>query len=461
MLVHLTPVVTMPLNICGRTTLVAGLSIATVITSIAQPTAMPKVESTKFELPNGLRVVLSVDRNAPVVATFVHYHVGSKNERPDRTGFAHFFEHLMFEGTENIERHTIDKIIQSAGGQLNAFTSFDETGYQIKLPSNQLKLALWIESERMMHARVEEIGVETQRGVVKEERKSRLDNTPYGSILENLAKYTATGTPYEWTPIGAAQYIDQATIEEFRAFYKEFYVPNNAVLAIVGDIDIEKTKELVMAYFADIPRGADIVRPTFSVPMGTNPQSVDINEASTPLPALIYSYRTPKRGEKDAYAIEVLAQILATGNSSRLYRNMVDKQQLALGVQAIPLDLESGGLLGLFAVVHPGTQLDKLGAEFDRELDLVQTAGVTDREFQKAMNQIETQFAARFDEVLDKAQALASYETYFNNPDLINTEIDHYTSLTREDIQRVARTYLMPSNRVTLRYLPPVQGGGE
>jgi predicted Zn-dependent peptidase len=451
----------MPLNICGRTTLVAGLSIATVITSIAQPTAMPKVESTKFELPNGLRVVLSVDRNAPVVATFVHYHVGSKNERPDRTGFAHFFEHLMFEGTENIERHTIDKIIQSAGGQLNAFTSFDETGYQIKLPSNQLKLALWIESERMMHARVEEIGVETQRGVVKEERKSRLDNTPYGSILENLAKYTATGTPYEWTPIGAAQYIDQATIEEFRAFYKEFYVPNNAVLAIVGDIDIEKTKELVMAYFADIPRGADIVRPTFSVPMGTNPQSVDINEASTPLPALIYSYRTPKRGEKDAYAIEVLAQILATGNSSRLYRNMVDKQQLALGVQAIPLDLESGGLLGLFAVAHPGTQLDKLGAEFDRELDLVQTAGVTDREFQKAMNQIETQFAARFDEVLDKAQALASYETYFNNPDLINTEIDHYTSLTREDIQRVARTYLMPSNRVTLRYLPPVQGGGE
>src|SRR4051812_47910713 len=191
--------------------IVAGLSLAAALASTAYAGDLPKVSYEKFELPNGLRVVLSVDKTAPVVATYVHYHVGSKNEREDRTGFAHFFEHLMFEGTDNIPRHSIDKIIQAAGGRLNAHTSFDETGYEIMLPSNELKLALWLESERMLHARVEEIGVETQRGVVKEEKKSSLDNRPYGSILENLAKYTATGTPYEWVPIGSAQYIDKAT----------------------------------------------------------------------------------------------------------------------------------------------------------------------------------------------------------------------------------------------------------
>ncbi|MDB5033707.1 MAG: processing peptidase [Chlorobi bacterium] len=439
--------------------LVAGFSLATVLAANAQTSDLPQVNFTKFELPNGLRVVLSVDKSAPVVASFVHYHVGSKNERADRTGFAHFFEHLMFEGTENIPRHSLDKIVQSAGGNLNAFTSFDETGYQINLPSNQLKLALWIESERMLHARVEEVGVETQRGVVKEERKNRYDNTPYGSLFENLAVHTGAGTPYGWTPIGSAQYIDQAKIDEFRDFYKTYYVPNNAVLAIVGDIDIEKTKQLITDYFGGIPRGREIERPNFSVPMGTAEKTVDIHEESTPLPALLFAYRTPKRGDKDAYAIELLATIMATGNSSRLYRDMVDQKQLALNVQAIPLDLENGGLLGLFAVSHPTVTMGQLAEGFGREIEDVQNNGVTEEEFQKARNQIETQYARRFDNALDKAMALASYETYFGDPALINTEINRYMSITREDIQRVARTYLNPQNRVVLKYFPPTQGG--
>jgi zinc protease len=438
---------------------VAGLSLATAIAVNAQTSDLPTVNFVKFDLPNGLRVVISVDKTAPVVATFVHYHVGSKNERPDRTGFAHFFEHLMFEGTENIARHSIDKIVQSAGGRLNAFTTFDETGYQIQLPSNQLKLALWLESERMLHARVEEIGVETQRGVVKEERKNRYDNTPYGSILENLAKYTGEGTPYAWTPIGSAQYIDQAKIDEFREFYKTYYVPNNAVLAIVGDVDLDRTKQLVAEYFGDIPRGKDIQRPQFTMMEGKGEKVVDVREDNTPLPALLYAYRTPKRGEKDAYAIEVLATILATGNSSRLYQNMVDQKPLAVGVQAFPFDLENGGLLGLFAVSHPTVTMDQLGTEFTKEIESVQKAGVTQEEFTKALNQLETQFARRFDDALDKAQALATYETYFGDPNLINTEIDRYTSLTRDDIQRVAQKYLVADNRVVLKYYPASKGG--
>ena len=283
-----------------RHAVIAGLSLATAMAASAVAADLPQIKYEKFELPNGLRVILSVDKSAPVVATFVHYHVGSKNERPDRTGFAHFFEHLMFEGSENIPRHTIDKIVQAAGGNLNAFTSWDETGYEIMLPSNELKLALWIESERMLHGKVEEIGVETQRGVVKEERKARYENTPYGSVFSNIGANVAAGTPYEWSPIGESQYIDQATIDEFRAFYKKYYVPNNAVLAIVGDIDIAKTRKLVEEYFAAIPRGAEIERPKFDLPLGTAEKSVEVKEEQTPLPALIYAYRGPKNGSNDS-----------------------------------------------------------------------------------------------------------------------------------------------------------------
>lgn len=415
---------------------------------------LPKIAYEKFTLDNGLTVILSVDRSAPVVATFVHYHVGSKNERPDRTGFAHFFEHLMFEGTENIARHSVDKLVQSAGGNLNAFTTFDETGYQIQVPSNELKLALWIESERMLHARVEEIGVETQRNVVKEERKMRLDNQPYGSILENMARYAGAGTPYEWTPIGSAQYIDQATIDEFRDFYKKYYVPNNAVLAIVGDIDIAETKKLVQAYFGEIPRGADIEQPGFKMSTGKTEVVKDVVEPQTPLPALVYVYRTVEQGNPDAYALEYLSTILANGNSSRLYRTMVDEKQIALQSVAFPFTLEKGGLFGMLAISRtPTSDLDGLGTEFNAIIEKVKNEGVTEREFQKARNQIETQHANSFNNVLDKAQALAQAQTFFGDPNRVNTELDRYMKVTREDVQRVAKKYLTKENRIVLRYL--------
>src|SRR6187399_869399 len=205
-------------------------------------TVIKPIQFIEYDLPNGLHVILHENHAAPVVATYVLYHVGSKNERADRTGFAHFFEHLMFEGSENIPRGKIDKFISGAGGNLNASTSFDQTDYFFNLPANQLELALWIESERMMHAKIDETGVETQRKVVKEEKRRGVDNQPYGTLFENLAALVFKGTSYAWTPIGSAQYIDQATIEEFRDFYKTYYLPNNATLSIAGDIDVAKTK---------------------------------------------------------------------------------------------------------------------------------------------------------------------------------------------------------------------------
>jgi predicted Zn-dependent peptidase len=440
--------------------LMAGLTLAAAMAVTAQAAGdLPTVSYTKYVLPNGLTVILSVDKTAPVVASYLQYHVGSANERPDRTGFAHFFEHLMFEGTANIPRHSIDKIVQSAGGQLNAHTTFNHTGYEITLPSNQLKLALWLESERMLHAQVEDIGVETQRGVVKEERKASYDNRPYSSWTEKMMSAMFPGTPYAWTPIGSAQYIDQAKIEEFRDFYRTYYVPNNATLVIVGDIDIDRTKALINDYFADIPRGKEVVQPTMTNAMGIAEKVIEINEPQTPLPGLFYGYRTVGRHDPDSYALSLLTTVLADGHSSRLYREMVAEKKAAVEVAAFPFTLEHTGMVTILAISHPSTTMEQLGAMFDEEVRKVATSGVTEEEFQKARNQFETGFAARFNNAMDKAQALADYQTFDNDPGKINTEFDLYMKVTRDDIQRVAKKYLVPANRVVLKYLPPKKGG--
>src|SRR5690606_21139581 len=243
--------------------------VASGLTAFAQ-TKSNKIEFTEYTLPNGLHVILHQDNSTPNVAVSVLYHVGSKNEVKGRTGFAHFFEHLMFEGTENIERGKYMNMVQSAGGSLNANTSFDRTYYYELLPSNQLALGLWMEAERMVGAKVDEVGVETQRKVVQEEKRMRVDNQPYGTILENTFGLAYTEHPYKITPIGTFEDLNNAKIEEFRDFYKTFYVPNNATLSIAGDININDTKKLIEQYFAKIPKGTqEIPRPNVVEPAQT------------------------------------------------------------------------------------------------------------------------------------------------------------------------------------------------
>ncbi len=413
------------------------------------------IKYLEYDLANGLHVILHENHAAPVVATYVLYHVGSKNERADRTGFAHFFEHLMFEGTDNIPRGKIDKYVSGAGGNLNASTSFDQTDYFFNVPSNQLKLALWIESERMLHAKIDEVGVETQRKVVKEEKRRSYDNRPYGSLFEELSKLVFAGTPYSWVPIGSVQYIDEATIEEFRDFYKTNYLPNNATLAIAGDFDVEATKKLVADYFESIPRGKDIVRPEVNLPAQTAPVTHDVAKDNTPLNATLHAWRALKETDPDAYPLELLGNILSSGRSSRLYKRLVEKEQSALDVDAFPYLLENAGMLGVFATGQQGVTLEQLDAQIDEEVEKVKAEGVTDEEFQKALNQKEAEFASEFGTMNKRARELARYHVFYGDANLINTELDRYFAVKRDDLQRVAKKYLTKEGVNILRFPAP------
>ncbi len=412
----------------------------------------------QYDLPNGLHVILHQDRSAPIVSQVVAYHVGSKNELPDRTGFAHFFEHLMFEGSPNIPRGEFFKMVQNAGGNLNAFTSFDQTVYFITVPSNQIELAMWMESERMLQLKVDSIGVETQRGVVKEERKQSLENRPYGTILEKTMASSFTVHPYRWTPIGSVQYIDQASIDEFYRFYRSFYVPDNACLVIAGDIDLPQTKALVAKYYGDIPRGAgDIFRPKEVEP----PQTAEVRDTvydNIQLPAVILAYHMPAQGTDESYALSMLTTLLSGGESSRLTKRLVDKEKLALAVQSIPLSLEDPGLFLAFAVANFGRTLPEVEKVMQEEIERVQKELISEKEFQKIRNQRETEFIQKNSTVQGKALELANYHIFFGDANLINADLDRFMKVTRQDIQHAAQKYLRDESRAVLYYLPKVQG---
>ena len=420
-----------------------------------------KIEFEKYTLPNGLKVILHQDNSAPVVAVTALYHVGSKNEDTARTGFAHFFEHLLFEGSKNIERGEFDKYITNAGGALNANTSQDRTFYHMVLPSNQLKMGLWLESERMMHAKIEEVGVNTQREVVKEEKRQRMDNQPYGSILTEILSRAYKVHPYRWAPIGSIEHLNQASLSEFMDFYKTFYVPNNAVLSIAGDINIAETKKMVEAYFAEIPKGTKpIPRPNISEPPLGGEVKATI-EDNIQLPAVIEAYRAPKQGSDEYYAFNMLATILSGGPSSRMNQELVDEKQLALQAMALPFFNEDAGLFINFAVANMGVDPEKLQTAMDSVVMDVKNNLISEKEFQKIQNQVETDFVTGNSTVAGIAESLANYEVYFGNANLINTELERYKKVTRQDILNVAKKYLNDDNRVVLHYVPKKEKKAE
>lgn len=413
-----------------------------------------KINFTQYTLPNGLQVILHEDHSTPIVAVSVMYHVGSKNEHPERTGFAHFFEHLLFEGSDNIKRGEFMKLVQSAGGQLNANTTQDRTFYFEVLPSNQLELALWMESERMLHPKIDELGVETQRKVVKEEKKQRYDNTPYGQLINVIFENGYTTYPYKWSPIGKEQYIDKATLDEFMSFFKTFYVPNNAVMVIAGDINPAQTKELISKYYADIPKGTQpIPRPTVVEPEQKAEKRVKFYD-NVQLPGVVLAYHMPKQGEHDYYAVQMLTQLMSKGKSSRFEKEVVDKQEKAVQAAAFDLGNEAPGLAIMLGIANMGVSADDLEKSLLAEIEKLKKDGISDEEYNKLQNQAESDFIEQNQKVLGVATNLATYQTFLGDANLINTELDRYKKVTKDDIKRVANKYFTKENRLVIHYLP-------
>ncbi len=407
----------------------------------------------EYNLKNGLHVILHVDRTAPTAMTYLLYKVGSKDENPQLTGFAHFFEHLMFEGTDNIPRGKIDKYVTAAGGALNASTSFDQTDFFFKVPINQLQLALWIESERMRSLVIDSTGIETQRKVVKEELKQRYEGRPYGTVFDNLFKVAFKGTQYEWTPIGNAEHINRASTQQFLDFHKKFYLPNNACLVVGGDLDVAQTKKWIEAYYGDIPSGPAPTRIPVVIPEQKEPKYLKVEEKVTPLPAYIATYVTVDSRHEDADALEMLGSLLSTGRSSRLYQRLVDKDQLALQVVAFPFALDKSGIFASLAIANQGVELPAIKKAITEEIEKIQKDGITEEEFQKLRNAKESQFITGLTSLDNKLRQLAYFHLFQGNARLVNEEYARFMKVTRNDIQRVAKKYLVPSRLNEIEYV--------
>jgi predicted Zn-dependent peptidase len=464
-----------------------------------------KIDFVEYELDNGMHVILHEDNSTPIVAVSVLYHVGSKNENPDRTGFAHFFEHLMFEGSKNIERGEFDQYIEKNGGTLNANTSQDRTYYYEIFSSNNLELGLWLESERLLHAKVDNKGIETQREVVKEEKRQRVDNQPYGSFMASAFDRLYQEHPYKWTPIGYMEHLDAAQEEDFIDFYKTFYVPSNATLSIAGDINIEEAKVLIDKYFATIPKGQAInlyrdylnldndaftaqygkgkaifnsddffnttskdgmamineykkketiiPRPNIVEPKMTK-EIVDTVYDNIQLPAVFIGYHSPKQNTKEAYALEMLNAIISGGTSARMNKNIVEEKELAMAAFSFAFPLEDPGIALFAGIAAKDVEIDDLKDALDLEINRSKTELVSEIEFQKVKNQFENDFYSANSSVAGKAESLADNYVYFNNTNLINEQLSVYDDITREDLMKVAKKYFTKDARLVLYYLP-------
>ena len=413
-----------------------------------------EVKFEEYDLNNGMHVILHQDNSAPVVTTSVMYHVGAKDENPDRTGFAHFFEHLLFEGTKNIPKGEWFTIVTSNGGSNNANTTDDRTYYYEVFPSNNVELGLWMESERLLHPVINQDGVDTQNEVVKEEKRLRVDNSPYGKFLEMIKLNMFKKHPYKGTTIGKMEHLDAATLEEFQAFNAKFYVPNNAVLVVAGDINVAEVKVMIENYFGPIPRGNDIERNFPKEDPITEPMRAKAYDSNIQIPAIMAAYRTPSFKERDSYVLSMISTYLSDGKTSKLYKKIVDDKKMALQVGAINLSQEDYGTYILYGLPLGDVSLDDLVAEMDEEILKLKNNLISERDYQKIQNKFENNFVSSNSSFEGIANSLARYYMLYGDVNLINNEIDIYRSITREEIQSVANKYLNADQRLLLEYLP-------
>ncbi|MEG0760846.1 Predicted Zn-dependent peptidase [Chryseobacterium piscicola] len=413
-----------------------------------------QIKFEEYDLPNGMHVILHQDNTAPVVTTAVMYHVGAKDEVKGRTGFAHFFEHLLFEGTPNIKRGEWFKLVSSNGGQNNANTTMDRTYYYETFPSNNEQLGLWMEAERLRHAEINQIGVDTQREVVKEEKRLRMDNQPYGNLMNAIQQNLFTNHPYSGSVIGSIEDLNSAKLQEFRDFYKKFYVPNNATLVVAGDIKPEQTKKWIAEYYGSIPKGTVTPKNFPKESPITQETEKTVTDPNIQLPAYIFAYRSPSNKEKDSYILNMLSSYLSSGKSSILYKKLVDQEKKALEVQAFNLGMEDYGVFGFFAIPMGATERKTLQTDIDAEIKKLQTTLISQEDYQKLQNKFENQFVNSNSSIQGIAASLATNHVLMGDTNLINKEIDIYRSITKQDLQNAAKKYLNSNQRVIINYVP-------
>ncbi len=430
------------------------LLLAVCLLFTAQQIGAQEVAYEEYDLDNGLHVILHQDNSAPLVTTSVMYHVGGKDRTEGRTGFAHFFEHLLFEGTKNIERGKWFEIVSSNGGRNNANTSQDRTYYYEVFPSNNLKLGLWLESERMLHPVIDQKGIDTQNEVVKEEKRLRYDNSPYGQILPVVGESLFEKHPYKDPNIGYMADLDAATLEDVVAYNKKYYVPNNAVLVVAGDINIVETKKMIQDCFGPIPKGETVTRNYPLEDPITSEEKITAYDANIQIPAAIVGYRTPGFKERDAYVLDMISSYLSDGKSSKLYKKMVDEQKQALQIGAFNIGQEDYGMYLIFGLPVGDTSLETLVSEAEEEIAKVRTNLISEKDYQKLQNKFENRFVNSNSSVEGIAGSLATNYLLYGDTSLINKEIDIYRSITREEMKAVANKYLNPNQRVVIDYLP-------
>jgi predicted Zn-dependent peptidase len=407
-------------------------------------------------------VILSQDRTVPVVAVNVWYDVGSRNERPGRTGFAHLFEHMMFQGSQNVGKTEHLQLIERAGGSMNGTTSEDRTNYFQTLPANRLNLGLWLEADRMRSLEITQENLDNQREVVKEERRLRIDNAPYGtSFLASSYEvpYDSTGCfAYGHNVIGSMDDLNAADLSDVREFFATYYAPNNATLTVVGDFEADGAKRMIQEYFGDLRPGSAPPPVECGAPFGHLPVRQTVRDANANLPAYFASYGIPAVDDRDVYALALLGRILGSGESSRLHQRLVRQEKAAAAVQASANIRRGPGLFTLFSIPNQGVGVDRLETLLGEEIEKVRRGGVTADELDKAKNQYRATTIRGQQTALGKAEALQYYAHFHGDPLAIRTSLDGYMAVTRADVQRVANQYLTPQNRAVVITQP---GAGE
>ena len=412
-------------------------------------------------LPNGLRVIYSQDRSTPIVHVSVTYHVGSKNERPGRTGFAHLFEHMMFKGSKNVEPELHTSLIASVGGRSNAYTTEDETVFWQTFPQHYLPLVLWLEADRMATLRVEEGAFRREREVVKEERRMRVENQPYGRLNEIVYDHAFDVHPYKHPTIGSMADLEAASIQDVREFHQTYYVPENATVTIVGDFDLEATKAMVNRYFGRIAKAAKPVpRDIPKEPARTQEKRVTVEE-NWPLPAVVVAYHVTYDGHPDAYPLHMTSKILSDGQSARITRELVYNKRLALTAFGVGNITEHPNLFYAVAIVQPGQTPQAAEQALIAEFEKLKQEPVTDNELQRAKNQFARDYIVGRESIQQKALHLAHAVVIHNDITTADGEFDIFMNVTRDDVQRVARTYFNESNRIVLHVLPRAAGGSR